>query len=155
MSERGYKPTKVFTIEQANAMLPLVRAITSDLANVAHEVVERRNRLQLLTAGRQLKEGDPYAEELTQIEKEIEKDAARLQGYVAELRELGVEPKGAVDGLVDFPAMIDGRLVFLCWKLGEAEVTHWHAIDAGFSGRQSLVAGSVAGPDAEGESFEV
>ena len=155
MSERGYKPAKLFTIEQANAMLPLVRAITSDLAHVAHEVVERRNRLQLLMAGRQLKAGDPYAEELAQIEKEIEKDAARLQDYVAELRELGVEPKGAVDGLVDFPALVDGRLVFLCWKLGESEVTHWHNIDAGFSGRQSLVAGSIAGPDDEGESFEV
>ena len=65
---------------------------------------------------------------------------------------LGVEPKGAVDGLVDFPSMMDGRIVFLCWKLGEAEVTHWHELDAGFSGRQSLVAGSVA-DDEPGDGF--
>jgi hypothetical protein len=55
---------------------------------------------------------------------------------------LGVEPKGG-DGLVDFPALWDGRLVYLCWKLGEPEVLYWHEIDAGFAGRQPLTADSV------------
>lgn len=144
MSSAAYKPAKLFTIEQANAMLPLVRAITADLANLAREVVDRRHRLALLTAGRDWKPGDPYSDELAEIEAKLEVDAQRLQEYVEELRELGVEPKGAVDGLVDFPSLMDGRIVFLCWKLGEPEVTHWHELDAGFSGRQSLVAGSVA-----------
>ena len=155
MSQRKYQPARLFTIEQANAMLPLVRAITTDLATVASDVVERRNRLQFLTAGREFKPGDPYAEELAQTESEIQKDAARLQEYVEELRELGVEPKGAMDGLVDFPAMLDGQLVFLCWKLGEPEVMHWHPLQAGFAGRQSLVAGTVAGDDEPGDSFEL
>lgn len=144
MSASGYKPAKLFTIEHANAMLPLVRAITTDLAGLARDVVDRRHRLASLTGGRERKPGDPYSDELAQIEAELEKDAHRLQEYVEELRELGVEPKGAVDGLVDFPSLMDGRIVFLCWKLGEAEVTHWHDLDSGFSGRQSLVAGSVA-----------
>jgi hypothetical protein len=144
MSAASYKPTKLFTIEQANATLPLVRAITSDLSVLASEVVDRRHRLSLLTAGRDWKPGDPYSDELAEIESKLERDAKRLQEYVEELRELGVEPKGAVDGLVDFPCMMDGRIVFLCWKLGESEVTHWHELEAGFSGRQSLVAGSVS-----------
>lgn len=154
MAEQDYHPAKLFTIEQANAMLPLVRAITADLARVAQDVIERRNRLQMLTTGRKLKVGDPYADELAQMETEIEKDALRLQEYVGELRDLGVEPKGAVDGLIDFPAMIDGQVVFLCWRLGESEVTHWHAIEAGFAGRQSLVAGSIAGnADSDDDTF--
>jgi hypothetical protein len=144
MSAHEYKPVRIFTIEQANAMLPLVRAITTDLASLARDVVERRHRLALLTAGRDLKPGDPYSDELTQMEGELESDAARLQGYVEELRQLGVEPKGAVEGLVDFPCQFDGRLVFLCWRLGEPELLYWHDLDSGFGGRQPLTAGSVA-----------
>src|SRR5438093_4458289 len=135
MAVDEYKPTRLFTIEQANAMLALVRAITTDLANLAKDVVERRHRLALLTSGRDLKPGDPYSDELAQMESELELDAARLQGYVEELRELGVEPKGAVEGLVDFPCKLDGRVVLLCWRLGEAEVLYWHDRDSGFTGR--------------------
>ena len=144
MTVEEYKPTRLFTIEQANATLPLVRAITTDLASLAKDVVERRHRLAMLTSGRDLKPGDPYSDELAQMEADLERDASRLQGYVDELRELGVEPKGAVEGLVDFPCMMDGRLVLLCWRLGEPEVLFWHDLESGFAGRQSLTAGSVA-----------
>src|SRR5262245_31335623 len=99
-----YRPAKLFTIEQANSMLPLVKAITGDLAHLAGEVMERRHRLAMLTAGRELKPGDPYADELAQTEAELEKDVVRVQEFLAELRELGVEPKGAMEGLVDFPS---------------------------------------------------
>jgi hypothetical protein len=145
MSSREYKPARLFTIDQANAMLPLVRAITSDLARLARDVMERRHRLALLTAGRDLKPGDPYSDELAHMEVELERDAVRLQEYVEELRDLGVEPKGAVEGLVDFPCELDGRIVFLCWRLGEPEVLYWHDLDSGFAGRQPLTAGSVSG----------
>jgi hypothetical protein len=145
MSSHDYKPARLFTIEQANAMLPLVRAITADLAGLARDVMERRHRLALLTAGRDLKPGDPYSDELAQMEGDLERDAARLQEYVEELRELGVEPKGAVEGLIDFPCELDGRIVYLCWRLGEPEVLYWHDLDAGFVGRQPLTAGSVSG----------
>ncbi len=152
MATSEYKPVRLFTIEQANAMLPLVRAITTDLASLARDVVERRNRLALLTAGRKFKEGDPYSDELAQIKKDIERDGQRLVEYMNELKELGVEPKGAVEGLVDFPAEMDGRIVFLCWKLGEPEVLHWHDLESGFAGRQSLVAGVSHGDG--GDEFE-
>src|SRR5262245_14176967 len=126
MATSEYKPARLFTIEQANAMLPLVRAITSDLAALARDMVDRRQRLGILTAGRELKKGDPYSDELAQIETDLQLDAHRLVEYMDELKALGVEPKGAVEGLVDFPAEMDGRIVFLCWKLGEPEVLHWH-----------------------------
>lgn len=144
MMSDAYRPSKLFTVEQANAVLPLVRAITSDLVELSREVVERRERLSLLTGRRQSGSQDLYSEELAQIEEELEKDKEQLQAYVEELRALGVEPKNGPEGLVDFPCQMDGRIVFLCWKFGEAEVTHWHELDAGFAGRQSLVAGSMA-----------
>jgi hypothetical protein len=150
----NYRPDRLFTIEQANAMLPLVRAITGDLAALARDVMQRRHRLSVLTTGRDLKPSDPYSDELAQMETELERDALRLQEYVQELRELGVEPKGAIEGLVDFPAEMDGRIVYLCWRLGESEVLFWHDLESGFGGRQPLTADSVSGGDAgEDESF--
>ncbi|MEX2114081.1 MAG: DUF2203 domain-containing protein [Pirellulales bacterium] len=144
MSSEPYRPKRLFTVEQANAALPLVRSITADLVRLSREVMERRERLAHLTAGRNAAAGDPYSEELAQIEEELEKDSAQLGEYVDELRALGVEPKSGPEGLVDFPSKMDDRIVFLCWKLGESEVTNWHELDAGFRGRQSLVAGSLS-----------
>lgn len=155
MAASEYQPTRLFTIDQANAMLPLVRAITSDLANLGKDVLERRHRLALVASGRSLKPGDPYSDELAQMQAELERDQQKLLDYVAELRELGVEPKGAIEGLVDFPSEQDGRFVFLCWRLGEPEVLFWHDLEAGFAGRQSLTAGSVAGEFGEEPSGEL
>ncbi len=139
-----FEGRKIFTVEAANASLPLVRAIVADLAQLSREVVERRERLSLLLAGRERGVQDAYGEELSQIEEELEKDSQRLQEYVDELQQLGVEPKNGPDGLVDFPALLDGRPIYLCWKLGEAEVLHWHELDAGFRGRQPLTVGTAA-----------
>ncbi len=143
MAGKPWKNRKVFTVEQANAALPLVRAIATDLAELSRDVIERRERLSSLLSGRQRGARDVYGEELAHIETELEKDTERLQGYVEGLRELGVDPKNGPEGLIDFPAVMEGRAVYLCWKLGEAEVLHWHDLDAGFRGRQPLAAGSV------------
>ncbi len=124
-------------------MLPLVRAIASDLAQLSQNVFDRRQRLDCLTSGRDMAENGVYGEELVQIRGELERQTARVQEYVDELRELGVQPKNGPEGLVDlvdFPSELDGRTVFLCWRLGEPEVLHWHEIDGGFDNRQSLEA---------------
>jgi hypothetical protein len=138
MSENPHRPTKTFSVEQANACLPLVRLIVGDMVQLARDMIERRQRLDQLTAGRGSAKGDLYSEELVQMEEELEKDTERLHGYVGELLELGVEPKGAAEGLVDFPHLIDGRLVYLCWKYNEPEVLYWHELDGGFAGRRPL-----------------
>ena len=137
---------KYFTVEQANAMLPLVRAIVKDLADLSREVIDRRERLAHLLSGRNAQSTDVYREELVQIEEELEKDGLRLREYVEELKRLGLDPKNGPEGLVDFPTLVDGREAFLCWKLGEPEVLFWHELGGGFAGRQSLTADSGAGP---------
>ena len=145
MSDSQRENRKLFTIGQANATLPLVRAITEDLQRLSLDVAERRERLSHLKSGRDSATQDPYSEELAEIEGELEQDTVRLTEYVDELIQLGVEPKNGSLGLIDFPAEIEGREVYLCWKLGESEVVCWHELDAGFAGRQPLTAGSFAG----------
>ena len=144
MNSTIQKPAKLFTVEEANQMLPLIRAIASDLVALSAEVMERRHRLDFLTEGRDLSAGDVYGDELAEVEKDLERDTKKLQEYVDELRELGVESKGP-EGLVDFPAIIEGRQAYLCWKLGEPEVLYWHEVDAGFEERQPLTAETASG----------
>ena len=140
MSVELPKPAKTFTIQQANATLPLVRAIAADIVRLSRDIVDRRERLDHLNARRQADSRDLYSEELSQMEEELQKDTHRLRDFAEELRQLGVELKSAPEGLIDFPSMMDGRIVYLCWKHGEPEVMFWHELDAGFAGRQPLMA---------------
>lgn len=133
-----YRPARLFTVEQANAMLPLVRAIVADIATLASELQERRGRLAAMTEGRELEEGNPYDDELSQVERDLQQDEERIRGYLQELADLHVELKDPFTGLVDFPHERGGRVVYLCWRLGEGNIEHWHELDAGFAGRQPL-----------------
>jgi len=145
MTSRLQSTSRTFTVDQANATLPLVRAITKDLVGLSRQLTERRLQLAELVGGRSLRPGDPYADELLESKRENEKELARVQGFVDELLELGVEPKHALDGLIDFPSSLDGSPVYLCWKLGEPEVMYYHEWGAGYAGRKPLPA-TVASP---------
>lgn len=144
---------KHFTVESANHTLPLVKAVVGDIVRQYQEIQERKDRLARIRPAEGSKKAatdSMYAEELQNVEEELEKEVGKLQEYVLELHSLGVEIKDFQKGLVDFPALIDGREVYLCWKLGEPEVAFWHELDAGFQGRQSLLAGSLGdSPDPE------
>jgi hypothetical protein len=138
---------KYFTVPEANAMLPLVRAIVDDIVQLKNEIEERSDRLKNVRRlpGQRRDEDNPYDEEVQQIEEDIEKDNDRLEEFCDELRRLGVELKDPRIGLIDFLTQIDGREAYLCWKLGEGEIAFWHELEAGFAGRQSLLEGSVPG----------
>jgi hypothetical protein len=128
---------KYFTVAEANATLPLVRAIVRDITELAPDLRDRHDRLGKLGARKRVP-GNAYDEELEHLEAEYERDKERMREYLAELEKLGAELKDYFSGLIDFPCWMDGREVYLCWRLGEAEVGHWHELDAGFAGRQKL-----------------
>jgi len=154
MSLERYKPAKLFTIEEANSRLPLVRAIVGDIVGLARELLERRARLAEVRDSRFGGSSDVYKDEIVEVERQLEKDSERLGEYVSELLSLGVELKSLTEGLVDFPALLDGKLVYLCWKYDEPEVLFWHELDAGFAGRKSLTADSAAGTTPEDDLLE-
>jgi len=132
------KEKKFFTVEQANATLPLVRAIVRDLTALAVDLRDRHERLRHAPEGASI--SPEHEEELAQARAALDLDLERLRGYEEELAELGVELKDYLLGLIDFPALIEDRPVYLCWKAGEDAVTHWHELDAGFAGRRPIEA---------------
>ena len=75
---------------------------------------------------------------LAALQRDVQRLAAEIDGYRAELARLGVECRGLEQGLVDFPGEIDGRPAHLCWRLGEPAVEWWHAPEAGFAGRRRI-----------------
>ncbi|MEX2285778.1 MAG: DUF2203 domain-containing protein [Planctomycetaceae bacterium] len=147
---------RYFTLEEANRRLPLVRAIVEDIVTLFRDVHDRRQRLLRIRqssgkAGHS--ENNLYEEEVEQVERDLDKDIARLDGYVRELHDLGAELKDYATGLVDFLTRIDGKDAYLCWRRGEEEIGYWHELDAGVQGRQSLFEKSVPGEDSAGEKL--
>src|SRR5262245_12073741 len=106
---------KYFTLDEANRMLPLVRAIVQDITTLYQSLTERAQLSQ-------------------ELSDEMDRDEDRLHECLDELNKLGVEFKGFDMGLVDFPCWQDGREICLCWKLGEPAIDFWHETWAGFAG---------------------
>ena len=128
-----------FTPASANATLPLVRAIVRDVTELARELRERHDRLSRVLSGKRGGLSEAHQEELLQAQREVERGQDRMREYERELKQLGVELKDYFIGLIDFPCRMDGREVYLCWRLGEPEVAHWHELNEGFAGRQKLM----------------
>lgn len=126
---------RTFTVEDANNMLPLVRRIVSDVVRDYWRWQEKVREFEQAAILRSMEHPNQDADRL---ELEAQQLARDIDGYIKEIRELGVQMKGFDTGLVDFPGEIDGRPVLLCWQLGEPSVQYWHEEDAGFAGRQLL-----------------
>ncbi len=127
---------KLFTVEQANAMLPLLRSVLRDITDLAHDLRDRHQRLVSIQGNASLDQA--HEEEMQVILRELDRGQDRMSELHAELEQLGVELKDYFKGLVDFRALKDGKEVYLCWMLGEPTVSHWHELDTGFSGRKQL-----------------
>ena len=136
---------RLYSLEDANRALPLVRAIVEDIVGLAQRISDRRHHLEVLMPDSRRGCRDPYSEELQDVQLELDQQQVRLREYAEELGELGVELKDARAGRVDFPALLNGRIIYLCWQLGEPEVGHWHDLDVGYAGRQAIEDFWVAG----------
>ena len=130
---------KTFTIDQANRALPLVRRIVQDIVDEYARWQEMVKRLDVMTAA-----AARDAAAVDRQQRDIQSAARSIDGYVRELTQLGVEMKGFDVGLVDFPGEMGGRPVYLCWRLGESSVAHWHERDAGYAGRRPLTPNAMA-----------
>lgn len=128
--------SRLFTLEEANRMLPLIAVIVQDICQVHRSLSERESRLKRCTM-----KGSAtpmHGEEIEAFEESIDEDRSRLAEYINELTDLGVVLKAIDVGGVSFPAVFKGRLVFLSWIPGDSEIRYWHELDTGFAGRQPI-----------------
>jgi hypothetical protein len=116
---------RLYTPELANKSLPLVARIAADIRRVANEL---RAEFQKLPAAA---DEDSVPDRIVALRDEFE-------ALLGELDQLGVELKDPMTGLLDFRALRDGQEVYLCWRLEEPEVGHWHELAAGFAGRRPI-----------------
>jgi hypothetical protein len=126
---------QLFTVEQANRTLPLVRKIVEDVVRQHRQWRETILELDLVASTAR---ADAPHERSDQLEQQALAYARELDGYQKELEALGIQLKDRRIGLVDFPSELDGRRVLLCWRLGEPAVQFWHDEDSGFAGRRPL-----------------
>lgn len=127
---------RLFTVEMANRAIPLVRRIVTDIMDEHPRWRDLVARYELAAAGARPDWGE--TPEMRLLRTQVDKSAERINGYLHELEQIGCQFKGFEQGLVDFYGLHEGRLVCLCWQLGEDSVTHWHELDAGFAGRQPI-----------------
>lgn len=130
---------KLFTLEDANRTLPLVSRIVQDIVRIYGRMADVE-----LQARKLVRAGDEKrAEEFQDQYQELSYECAE---YLEELKKIGCELKDPRIGLVDFPAQLGDRFVWLCWKLGESKIRFWHELHTGFAGRRPVKGIFDAGP---------
>ena len=123
---------KLFTVSEANAMLPEIAPKLESIRRLYERVEAMRTEARAAASasdfGGGMEGGSNYVSTLYKVGK-----------LTTEIHEMGIELKDHTRGLIDFPSMRGDRVVLLCWQLGEGdEIGWWHEADAGFAGRQQL-----------------
>jgi len=135
---------RVFTVGEANALLPHLREVLSRIRERRQVVEVETDKLKVLDViwGRKLAEPEnPDHKEYRRHRRAIGGAVAEIERLIREeILELGIRfPQGGLEhGLLDFPTRLDGRWVFLCWQDGELEIEAWHELEGGFAGRRPL-----------------
>lgn len=126
----GFQFRKHYTLEQARALLPEVRQWLSQLAQLRPRLAQYDERLaEILTAGHDA--GGDLVNHWVRTLSEIKSLLANFQKREIQVKDLN-------RGLIDFPALVGGKEVFLCWEQDEEDIEFWHDLDTGYAGRERL-----------------
>ncbi|HEX5221245.1 MAG TPA: DUF2203 domain-containing protein [Verrucomicrobiae bacterium] len=126
----GHRFDKHYTREEAQALLPQLRQWLKRLNELRHELERCDKRLSSL-----MHSGNDLGGDL--VNKWI-RTLTEMQELLGEFQRRDIQIKDVERGLVDFPAIIGGKEVFLCWEQDEDSVEFWHDLDTGYSGRERL-----------------
>ncbi len=140
MKEHETDP-KVFTLAEANSLLPHVTQLLVELRAMMQRIVAQETAIDVEELSGAQSDGtfSPAAKQrMAQLMQALDAEVEAFQAALKIFNELGCHLKDLEQGLVDFYSMRDGELVFLCWKEGEERVRFWHRAEDGYNGRQPL-----------------
>jgi len=132
---------KLFTVEEANQLLPQVRKGLQELQKRQSKIlrIEQKKAVEELSWLREDGTVSPKAQAtVSRLDETLEDEVRGFEEELERFSSLGAQLKDLGEGLVDFYAARGGTLVFLCWKEGEDQVRYWHDLESGFAGRRSL-----------------
>jgi hypothetical protein len=130
---------KIFTPEEAERLIPRLEMIVDNMIRARKNALEVNEGI--LRMQDQIEYGGPRAVEpvlLVNAHTELDFLLQIVQEGIDAIEELGGQTRDVNFGLVDFPAVVEGRSVLLCWKLGEKSIRYYHGCQEGFSGRKRL-----------------
>jgi hypothetical protein len=134
---------KIFTVRDANSLIPSIESVFVDLDKIRTRLKHLKNKVDVLEMlwGEEIQsDQNPDSREYQHYMAEIGKTKADYESATKRLAELEVMLKSIETGLVDFYGVVEGRLVFLCWKRGEKSVEFYHHLEDGFAGRLPIPA---------------
>ncbi len=131
--------SRIFTLSEAQTLLPVAEALLLKAQAAGRRVAEIGCELQQLNQ-RIFLQGGMHLNILVIARQRAEHDKAaqEAQDTLEEMNSIGVQVKDLDKGLLDFPSVLDGKPILLCWKLGEKEIAHWHSPEDGFAGRKPI-----------------
>jgi hypothetical protein len=129
----------MFTLGEAQTLLPVVEALLRK-AQAATVLAEELEAEMQRLSHRIFLSGGMHVDVSVAARRRAEHDKSvqEAKDTLAEIDSIGVQVKDLEQGLLDFPTMMDGKTVLLCWKLGEPAIAHWHTEEEGFAGRKPL-----------------
>ena len=122
---------KYYTPKEANNLLEIVRPMVEELMRIGGRIRDHQPEIWSVVEKSAGNGGNP---ELSRLLPDFD----RLDALLHRIQEMGIEVKDLTLGLIDFPAVKDGRIIHLCWKYDEGQVQFWHEVEAGFAGRQPI-----------------
>jgi hypothetical protein len=130
---------RTFTLEEAQSLLSILESLLRTSID-GKKLIESVDAELQETAHRVFLNGGMFLNvvHLARRKAEREKTIQRVRDAMAEIDAIGVQVKDLDIGLLDFPCKVDGKIVLLCWKLGEQGITHWHGTEEGFAGRKPI-----------------
>jgi hypothetical protein len=122
---------RYFSLDQANQLLEVIRPLAAEMLAIRDTIIELQPQLETVLNKAVNNGGSLVAKDALDAFEALKTVLYNIQQYDVFIKDVN-------SGLIDFPSIRDGEVVFLCWQFGEGQITYWHELEAGFQGRKPL-----------------